>query len=366
MKRRAFSLAELLIAMAFFSVLLVMALGILHWALRGSQAQDSNTRAAFLAQSKMEELFAADKPANASGFFAGAQRDFAWKTDVQPLEGDFLALTVTVSGPRGCSFILKSQRRLAHRELLYSSDGQLIRSSEDYREHEVLPGGAPGSYSLAADGVTLAYVASFEGRSQIFTRRLDRKEEGKLLFAHPSGAQEPVWSQDGKKIAFTAQENGYSQVFSYELKTGLFENQSHSQHHDGSPAWTADGKGILLCRDSSSIILLRDGRETALVDDAPGCWNTAPCLSSDGKDLIFMSNRDGNPEILLKSSGKLTRLTQDPAYDTNPRFSADSKRILFISDRDGGIQRLYTMNPDGSQVQLLSPKDTVSQGVWLP
>ena len=367
MRRRAFSLSELLIAMALFSILLVMALGILHWALRGSQAQEANTRAAFLAQSKMEDLFVADKPANSSGFFAGAQSEFIFKTDVQPLPGDFLALTVTVTGPRGCQFTLKSQRRLAHRELLYSSDGQLIHSSEDYREHDRL-GEAPGSCSLASDRVTLAYVDSYEGKPQIFTRRLGQKrgDKDKPLFEHPSGAQEPAWSPDGKKMAFTTQENGYSQIFVYDLKSGLSENKSNGPHHDGSPSWTPDGKGILLCRDSSSIVLLADGRETVLVDDAPGCWNTAPSMSSDNKVLVFMSNRDGNPEIYLKNAaGKVIRLTEDPAYDTNPKFSSDDKRILFTSDRDGGVPRLYSMNPDGSQVELLT-KDTVSQGLWLP
>ena len=82
-----------------------------------------------------------------------------------------------------------------------------------------------------------------------------------------------------------------------------------------------------------------------------------------------MSNRDGNPEIYMKevSAGKVKRLTTNPAYDTNPHWSSDNKRILFQSDRgDDHLPRIYSMNLDGSQVENLTPKDAVSQGIWLP
>ena len=150
-------------------------------------------------------------------------------------------------------------------------------------------------------------------------------------------------------------------------KSSHTQNKSNSSHNDGSPSWTPDGKSLLFARDSSSIILKADGEETALIDDTSG-WNTAPSLSPDSKQLVFMSNRDGNPEIYLRTlpGGKVLRLTEDPSYDTLPRFSPDAKRIVFLSDRQDHTNRLYTMNPDGSQVQVLTPRENVSQGLWLP
>ena len=58
-----------------------------------------------------------------------------------------------------------------------------------------------------------------------------------------------------------------------------------------------------------------------------------PALSPDGKTLAF----DWNGDIWTASvEGGLARpLTSHPAKDTSPRFSPDGKEIAFVSERDG-------------------------------
>ncbi len=368
MKRRGFSFAELLIAMSIFATLVVVALGVLHWALRGSQAQEANTRAAFLAQARMEELFEAGHPAPESGQFPGAQGDYFWTTRVDPDSDGFLNLTVSVTGARGCSLQLFARRRASRRDLLFVNDNALIQTSEDYKDRVVLPGPVSQAFSLAPAGLTLAYVDDHEGKPQIFTRRLDANPAGAMLFEHPQGAQEPAYSPDGKSLAFVTQDNGFSQVFVYDFKTRLFENKSRGEHNDGSPAWTFDSKSLVVCRDGSSIVLLASDKESVLVEESSG-WNACPSLSPDGKQLVFMSNRDGNPEIYLKqlATGRTTRLTNDPAYDTRPNFSSDGKRVMFSSNRgEGHVQQIFTMSLDGSGVEMMTNSSTPSEGSWVP
>jgi TolB protein len=107
--------------------------------------------------------------------------------------------------------------------------------------------------------------------------------------------------------------------------------------------------------------LSRDGAETVLVKSESG-WNTAADLSPDGKRLVFMSNRDGNPEIytLELASKRLKRLTDNLAYDSQPRFSTDCKRIVFSSRGEDGVSRLFSMNTDGARLSLLTP-DTLGE-----
>ncbi len=81
-----------------------------------------------------------------------------------------------------------------------------------------------------------------------------------------------------------------------------------------------------------------------------------------GADIVFMSDRDGNPEIYVMNAdgSNQTRLTNDPAQDYEPAWSPDRRRIAFVSD-DG----LYVMKADGSTRTRLSA--TVAyKPAWSP
>jgi Tol biopolymer transport system component len=62
-----------------------------------------------------------------------------------------------------------------------------------------------------------------------------------------------------------------------------------------------------------------------------------------------MSVRDKNAEIyVMNANGTGQRnLTHNAADDSSPRWSPDGKQIFFISDRDGD-QKPFVMNAGGS------------------
>jgi Tol biopolymer transport system component len=95
----------------------------------------------------------------------------------------------------------------------------------------------------------------------------------------------------------------------------------------------------------------------------------SPC-----KQIVFVSTRDGNPEIyrIDLDSGALSRLTSNDAYDGEPAWSPDGTRIAFISDRDAGDSPwppsdLYVMDADGGNVRRLTFSGSAwSRPVWSP
>ena len=343
--------------MALLALILVSALVILQWALMGSLRQQSQTRSAFLAQQQMEAMLQEEEPQSGQGAFADG---YAWKAQVTAVD-DFFKLDVQVKGPAGAAFTLATERRRELHSLAFRSQDKVFQTAEDLAEPMLLADSG-SEYCLSPDGQRMAYVAPSEGKPQIFVRKLHSSEAPQLLVNPPEGAGEPRFSPDGSQLAFTSQANGVSQVFVYSMARHSFRNLSSNNHQEGSPSWFPDGQSLLACRDGSSIVRrFMDGSETVLVSESEG-WNAAP--STDGKTLVFMSSRDGNPEIYALDLGtkRLTRLTDNPAYDTAPQLKG--RRIVFQSNRDGQ-QRIYSMNLDGSELNPVTPDQVAEEPQWI-
>ncbi len=355
--KRGFTLMEILMGMALLALILVAALCVLQWALLGSTRQQAQTRAAFLAQQQMEVLCAAEEPKSGQGTFDSG---YAWKAEVKS-SGEFLQLEIRVKGPAGASFTLATERRRDLHQLVFRSQDKVFETNEDVPELVAVSEGIGSDFCISPDGQQIAYVADHQGKAQIFLRRLHSNEAAQLLVDHPEGAGEPRFSPDGAQLAFTSQANGVSQVFVFSMARRSSRNASNNNHQENSPSWFPDSQNTLVCRDGSSIVKrLANGGEQVLVAESEG-WNAAP--STDGKTLVFMSSRDGNPEIycLDLASKRLSRLTEDPAYDTAPQLKG--QRILFQSNRDG-VQRLYSMNLDGSELTLVTPDQAAEDPQW--
>ena len=105
-----------------------------------------------------------------------------------------------------------------------------------------------------------------------------------------------------------------------------------------------------------------------LVGDFPG-MTFAPRFSPDGQRVIMSLLRDdGNSNIFVMDlrSRTTTRLTNESAIDTSPSYSPDGSQIVFTSDR-GGQPQIYVMNADGSgQNRISFGGGSYSTPVWSP
>jgi len=96
-----------------------------------------------------------------------------------------------------------------------------------------------------------------------------------------------------------------------------------------------------------------------------GTWISTD-VSPDGRTLIL--DLLGDLYVLPIEGGEAKALTRGMAFDTQPRFSPDGRQIAFVSDRDGS-ENVWLMNADGrgDAVPLTHGKDSVFiSPEWAP
>jgi Tol biopolymer transport system component len=109
-----------------------------------------------------------------------------------------------------------------------------------------------------------------------------------------------------------------------------------------------------------------DGTGMKRLTDSPG-YDAEGSYSSDGKQIVFTSSRDGDPDLyIMDADGSHVRqLTNTPGYDGGPFFSPDNQWIIFRSDRQKEhMLQLFAISVDGkTEVQLTDNLDQVN---WCP
>ena len=98
-----------------------------------------------------------------------------------------------------------------------------------------------------------------------------------------------------------------------------------------------------------------DGTGMTKLTDTPG-YDAEGSYSSDGKQIVFTSDRDGDPDLyIMDADGKNVRqLTNVDGYDGGPFFSPDNEWVIFRSDRqEEHMLQLFAISVDGkTEVQL--------------
>ncbi len=85
------------------------------------------------------------------------------------------------------------------------------------------------------------------------------------------------------------------------------------------------------------------------------------------RSFAFMSERDGNGEIYIKTfnEAQARRLTNHPELDYAPAWSPDGNWIAFVSMRTG-VGHIYKIDINGKNLQRLTNQGDNSSPAWSP
>jgi tricorn protease len=192
------------------------------------------------------------------------------------------------------------------------------------------------------------------------------------LTAHPAGDRFPVWSRDGRTIAFASDRHGNADVFVQPADGSAAPRRlTFASMPDQPLDFTPDGRAVLFASRRDETILRTPGLYTvpvaggtaALAQSALGHW---AAYSPDGRALAFV--RGGTPwtrrgyrgaanrELWLREpGGEYRKLTDFDGDDDCPTWLPDG-RLVFLSARSGR-KNVFVLPREGGAAAPLTRHD---------
>jgi len=211
------------------------------------------------------------------------------------------------------------------------------------------------------------FAAGHQGQRDIWTIPADGGTAVPVT-SDPAIDWSPVWSPDGRHLYFSSDRSGPMNVWRVAIdeRTGVpsgpFEPMTVPSSSAAHMSAAADGHAIAYTSFANSKTIQRVSldRATGAARGAPAIVIggsrpfSGPAPSPDGRWLAFFSLEPQLDIFVSAADGTGVRqLTNDRANDRNPAWSPDGKQIAFMSNRDGENQ-IWSIRPDGSGLRRLT------------
>jgi len=144
-------------------------------------------------------------------------------------------------------------------------------------------------------------------------------------------ARQPVWSPDGKSIAFFAYRDGGYDIWSVAPDGSNQRQLTWGAFDDREPAFSHDGTRIAFSSDRGSTL-----------------------------------GGDYNIFVLDLRSGVIRQITKDPAEDAMPSWSPDDSQIAFASTRENGLGVWGVDAAGGPERRLITTASRIDAAGWGP
>ena len=246
-------------------------------------------------------------------------------------------------------------------------------------------------------GAREVYVADYDGANE---QRITNSRELNLS---------PSWSHDARSIVYSAyRRGGAPDLFASFIYTGVLENLTKGRFRDGSylPVFSPDGRQIAFAAVAEGanahdiFVMNADGTNVRRITTHPDS-DTTPTWSPTGTQIAFTSDRTGKPQIYVMNvdgsgvrrlplpDGEVDRATWAPApfneiayyartgpgYDIkihelatgqtrqitfgegsneSPSYSPSGRHLAFTSTRGSGLSQVYTIGRDGNGLRQVT------------
>lgn len=180
----------------------------------------------------------------------------------------------------------------------------------------------------------------------------------------------PAWSHDGQKLVFVFLDKQYHHL-------GIWDRQSRAldlKRLPGTtliaPAFTSSGSIAISLdfRGNPDIYELTPSFTVGRALEENWGIDIGPDFDRTGQQMVFVSNRLGNPQIFLKNlgSGQVRRLSLTGKYNTGPSISPDGSQVVY-AQMVGGEHKLFLIDvASGREQQLTFGAGSDEDPTWSP
>jgi TolB protein len=243
---------------------------------------------------------------------------------------------------------------------------------------------------LSPDGRMLVFHSNRDGRQAIWLASADGSNPRLLFNGGDLGSEPgtPVWSPDGRTIAFAmkpagATDENESEIYVMRADGLEVRRLTTAPGDDSHPHWSADGKRIFFnsARATPDLkadwtrqwidiySMAADGSDVRRHTDCRAVC-TYPVPSPDGRSVAHRKTLavaglnwaqqpiERNSEVfvtVLDGSGS-ANLSASPAYDGWPTWSPDGRWLIFTSNRGQrpNVGQIHAIRPDGTGLMRLT------------
>jgi Tol biopolymer transport system component len=220
-----------------------------------------------------------------------------------------------------------------------------------------------GAWDAASERIAIAAVVAGRPALAIFRAKSgDRERE--IPLPDLDEIFNPTWAPDGHALCFTGMTRGLTDLYIYDLAASKLRRLTNDAYAELQPAWSPDGKRIAFATDrfSSNLQTLSIGDyRLATVDVDTGDVqalraftagkNINPQWTPDGRGLIFISDRDGIPNLyrIGVEDGDVSQLTRiatgiSGITSSSPALSVATRTgEAAFSVYQGGKYDIYTL-----------------------
>jgi TolB protein len=254
----------------------------------------------------------------------------------------------------------KNDRR--KRLAIMDQDGANVRYLSDGRALTLTPRFSPTRQEIT-------YMSYESGQPQVYLLQIETGQR-ELVGDFPGMTFAPRFSPDGQKVIMSLlRDDGNSNIFAMDLRSRTTTRLTNSNAIDTSPSYSPDGSQVVFTSDRGGqpqiYVMGAEGSGQTRISFGGGSYST-PVWSPRGDLIAFTKQAGGEFQIgVMRTDGSGERILSSAFQQEGPTWAPNGRYIMYFKDSGGG-PRLHSIDLTGRNEQQIPTPNFASDPAWSP